>query len=123
MRSGAPDLPIPSGVAISAPGPGVPAAHAAFLGQWGGFWGDELPSILIVESVAADGRAQGYYLWGTGSQVPQPGTSRFDGQIAGGALVWGDSVRFSFSVREDGSLGGTRWAGSDTAFVRMIPMS
>jgi dienelactone hydrolase len=52
---------LPDALEIVTPGADVPAAVARFHGAWFGVWVDIIRHVLIVERVAADGRAQVVY--------------------------------------------------------------
>ena len=56
-------VPLPAALEITAPGPDVPASLAAFQGAWVGTWEDEFRNILVVERIAANGRASVVYAW------------------------------------------------------------
>jgi hypothetical protein len=115
-----PDLPIPAGIQVDAPAPGVPPNVAAFSGTWGGYWDGVMPSLLIVERVSASGDAQGIYIWGN---VPQwnvtAGQFRFRTKIVGNKLSWGADPKFEFTHSGDGKLHGERIASGQESDILM----
>jgi len=74
------DLALANDVAVSAPSRGTPANAARFLGAWIGFWGDNLPHLLVVERVADDGTAQALYAIG---DAPAWKISRMSTRLSG----------------------------------------
>lgn len=111
-----PNLPLPEGTRVVAPGTEVPAPFADFSGTWGGYWDGRMASMLVVERISATGDAQGVYLWGA---VPEwnarAGSTKFTAKIADGTLSWvapDRTTKFEFSRTQDGTLRGRRYIGS-----------
>src|SRR5262249_21541955 len=50
-------VPLPKQLEMQPPAANVPSTIADFHGAWVGTWGDDLRHVLVVESVAADGKA------------------------------------------------------------------
>lgn len=118
------NLTVPASAVVVAPGPEVPAEYAAFSGKWGGYWGGELPSILVVEQISPDGRASGIYIWGDHpSGRIQSGSSKFRAMIENGILKWGNNVQFEFRRAGDELLGERYNRGAQQGAVTMRRMS
>lgn len=99
-------VPLPPNTEVTAPGSDVPATLAVFSGRWGGTWDGVLPSLVIVESVAADGSIRGVYAWGSYGSVT-PGSTRFRTTVNGSTFAWGSDSKFEFTMK-DGKLHGER---------------
>jgi len=123
MAQQTPNLPLPSNITVNiqSPDTDVPAAYAAFVGKWGGYWGGLLPSNLTVERVSASGQAEGVYQWGDHpSGRFRAGATKFRGKIDRGILGWGDTIRFEFKIQPDGKLAGERYnEGTQAGWVSM----
>ena len=78
-------VPIPDDAAMAAEPP-----TGSFRGAWVGRWGGKRKHILIVESVAPDGKARVVYAWGVG---PQPGSKA--GWDRSEARVSDDMLKFT----------------------------
>ena len=50
-------VPLPDKFDMETPAPDVPPEIARFCGAWIGTWGDDIRTVLVVERVKADGRA------------------------------------------------------------------
>jgi dienelactone hydrolase len=102
-------VPLPAALEIMAPGPDVPASLAAFRGAWVGTWEDEFRNILVVERIAADGRASVVYAWADSAFYGvSRGWMRTEAKIANGVLTiqrfgWTDAL----AVDGKGRLTGT----------------
>jgi hypothetical protein len=98
-------------------GTGVAEPYRSFLGVWtGGSWNTRVCGGLIVEGVAADGRAQLAYVYGpNGPQSSFPWRlQRPNGVIQGGELVFQD---------EDGGRFAFGPAGSDKLLGRFVDLN
>ena len=110
-----PKLPTPKDVTLEMKTPSGSVAKdiAVFAGKWGGYWGDVLPSNLIVEDVGDQRNVAGVYLWGDNKKLGiVGGGEKFRGEIVDGVLKWGDAkqgIGFEFKPRPDGKLGGERY--------------
>src|SRR5881409_1397288 len=84
----APLVPLPPDVAVTAPGGDVPPAIARFSGVWGpGAWDGELPHVLVVERVDADGNAAVVYAVGeSAAWKVKAGATRVTDRIEDGVL-------------------------------------
>ena len=83
-----PFVPLPGDVNVTAPAADVPPAIARFSGVWAhGAWYGELPHVLVVERVDADGRAAIIYAVGENSDLyVKPAATRVAGQVEDGVL-------------------------------------
>jgi dienelactone hydrolase len=84
----APVVPLPADVAVTPPGADVPPAVARFSGVWArGAWYGELPHVLVVERLEADGRAAVIYAVGESSTLyVKPAATRVTGRVEDGVL-------------------------------------
>jgi dienelactone hydrolase len=116
---------LPPSFEITSPGPDVPAELARFQGAWVGTWEDEFRNILVVERIAADGKANVVYAWADSTFY---GVSRAwvraEAKIEKEVLTvqrfgWTDSFTFDAFDRLSGTS--TQRTGRVTAgvFVRM----
>jgi hypothetical protein len=88
---------------VQAPGPDVPANFAAFSGRWVGIWDNNPQSTtsLTIESVSPTGDV-------TGSYVYMGNPSMFAVKITDGTINFGSRYKFTFRLRPDGKMEGTR---------------
>lgn len=134
------EVSLPADVRVIPPGPGVPAALAAFSGRWTGSWGEGTerfgtrPIVLVVERLEADPpRAAVLYAWGARpdlARVPErahaarAGWTRATATFADGTLSFtlGES-RYAWRVRGDGTLEAhwTQGRLADRASLRRAP--
>jgi len=96
---------------VTPPAAGTPTNAQAFSGVWTGQWqgggGTPLCTVLIVQSVNADGSANVLYVWGKNEFVRTPGNQQVNAKISGDTLSWEGSISFSFR-RSGSSLDATR---------------
>jgi pimeloyl-ACP methyl ester carboxylesterase len=108
MASG--EVPLPADVGIATPAGDVPTAMRRFVGAWGlGAWGGELPSMLVVERVAASGKATVVYAWGASLAAGvRPGWRRSVAHISDGKLHLSSTPELTITFEPDshGSLSG-----------------
>jgi hypothetical protein len=89
---------------VQAPGPDVPANFAAFSGRWVGIW-DNNPrwtTSLTIESVSPTGDVICSYVFM--SENP----SKFAAKITDDTINFGNRYKFTFRLRPDGKMEGTR---------------
>jgi hypothetical protein len=101
----APVVPLPADVAVTPPGADVPPAAARFSGVWAhGAWYGELPHVLVVERLEADGRAAVIYAVGESSDLyVKPAATRVTGRVEDGVLsFWLRDGTVAVEYRLDG---------------------
>ncbi|BEP38858.1 hypothetical protein GmRootV59_62980 (plasmid) [Variovorax sp. V59] len=104
-------VPLPADIAITPPGPDVAQPHRAFSGKWSGKWrglagGQQQETVLVVESVTADG-ATVVYAQGDHSRFPAF-HRRTTARIADGKLSFSfeqrSPITFTYQLQPDGTL-------------------
>lgn len=99
-----------SSVTVIPPESAVPKRYAAFSGVWTGSWdGVSFDARLAVRSVAANGRVEATYAWGTLGDI-KPGTADGKGRISGSMLKlerFANGGDTTFTMQPDGTLAGT----------------
>jgi len=118
-----PFVPLPADVAVTAPAADVPPAVARFSGVWAhGAWDGELPHVLVVERVDADGGATVVYAVGESIDWNvKPSATRVAARIENGVLRFSRregkvSVQYRF---EGEQLRGRHDSGSEVARVTL----
>jgi dienelactone hydrolase len=119
-------MPLPDDLRL--PPPGTARDHP-LLGVWvGDAWSGVLPHLLVVESVASDGRATVVYAVGDGPEWKiTPGWSRVTARIADGALSFtqrGGAAKVRYALTPDGRLEGafsTDRSGASVVLRRVEP--
>jgi dienelactone hydrolase len=118
---------LPPAFEIVAPGPDVPVALARFQGAWVGTWEDEFRNILVVERIAADGKANVVYAWADSTFYGvSRGWMRAEAKIENETLTvarfgWSDSFVFEgerlsgTSTQRSGRVAGGVFARLDAA--------
>lgn len=76
-----------------------------------------LPSLVVIESVSANGDVRGVYAWGSYGTIT-PGTTRFRTKINGNTFAWGGNIKFEFTMK-DGKLHGERMSSGNVNTVVM----
>lgn len=118
-------VPLPSPLELAPPAADVPADTARFLGAWIGVWGDAIRHVLVVESVAADGRARVVYAIADSAFArAYRSWLRLDARVEGETLVLaapnaGIAYRFDAPDRLAGSYE-TRGGNVSMALMRRI---
>jgi dienelactone hydrolase len=100
---------LPDDISIASPSSNVARDAAAFSGAWLGYWGEELPSALVVEQIDSNGVAQVIYSWGDLKEDGlKTGWERQTGQILNGTLqlAQGNPPEIDFTFEPDGTLMG-----------------
>lgn len=120
-------IPLPGDVAV-APVSGLPTELAAFSGAWGGdAWSGNVPTLLVVETISADGLARVVYAWGDSMDGKiKAGWRRHEARIDGGQLRLPASPRgpkISYQRLEDGALLGRYEAGGFASHVRLTAIA
>jgi dienelactone hydrolase len=96
---------LPPAFEITAAGADIPAELARFQGAWVGTWEDEFRNILVVERIAADGKANVVYAWADSSFYGvSRGWMRTEAKIDKEVLTvqrfgWADSFAFESAER------------------------
>ncbi len=122
-------VPLPAALEITAPGPDVPASIAAFQGAWVGTWEDEFRNILVVERIAADGRASVVYAWADSAFYGvSRGWMRAEAKINKGVLTiqrfgWTDALAVDGNGRLTGTSTQRTGRVAPGVFVRAEPAS
>ena len=99
-------VPLPGDAKVAVLAENEPMMHRRFAGVWVGVWDGILKHILMVESVATDGRARVIYAIGDSPLYRvAPAWSRHAATISGSTLIIGDrSFSASYDLRDDGTL-------------------
>lgn len=109
-------VPIPDGTRINAPAAGSLATHARFSGAWAGSWGGQTRHLLIVESIAAEGRATVIYAWGDNPRIGiRAGWSRHPARIEGDVLTISEGFKATYRLPIDRVAFARFERGSDRA--------
>jgi hypothetical protein len=115
---------LPAHTKVIPPSSDVPRSIATFSGVWKGRWGDILPSILVVENIAASGDARVIYAWGGNVSLKiRSGSLEASASIKNGVLVFGQNPRFEFVKVTDTLIGRRHFNGRQDGRITMSPAS
>ena len=96
-------VPLPADVAVA---PAETALQRQWAGAWTGAWEGSLKHILVVETIAADGTAQGVYAIGGNSSI-RPRWSRHKAAVSGQSLTISDGFTVIYEAKSKDALQAT----------------
>jgi dienelactone hydrolase len=116
------DIPVAANLKPARPSAEIPAALAAFAGQWYGDYEDGAARLLTLTALNADGTARAVY-----AGAPRPGTDAkpfsrtVSGRLDSGALVFPESRgTLTYRLQPEGSLHGTWKPSGDGKLLELV---